>query len=160
MKTLQRVFRTVVVCYVLLVGTLFMLQRHLIYLADRTDEATQLARAARTGVGPWRAAGGEIIAWRRPSRGTPAAANRLVVFHGNAGSALYRTHFIEGFEGLDEARSGRCISSSIWATARGAASRASRRSWQRRAAVGQLAAARLRARRITRQRPGVRARAR
>ena len=100
MKALKRAVRTLGVCYLLLVATLFMLQRKLIYLAEQTDEATQLARAQRIGVDPWRAAG-EIVGWRRASTTTPAAANRLVVFHGNAGSALYRTHFIEGFEGLD-----------------------------------------------------------
>lgn len=102
MRIVKKCLRLGAVCYLLIVATLFMLQRRLIYLSEQTDEAAQLARAERLSVEPWRAANGEIIGWRRPVSGsTPAAANRLIVFHGNAGSALYRTHYIEGFERLD-----------------------------------------------------------
>ena len=96
--------RLAAICYLLLVALLAVFQRHLIYLSERTAEPEQLARAAALNVEPWRSPNGEIIGWRRPPRPGAPAGHRLLVFHGNAGSALYRTHFIDGFESLDHGR--------------------------------------------------------
>ena len=50
---------------------------------------------------PWRDGSGTIIGWRSKGKdGQPAAPNRLLVFHGNAGYALNRAHYIRGFERL------------------------------------------------------------
>jgi pimeloyl-ACP methyl ester carboxylesterase len=67
----------------------WLLQRRLLYFPDRSDRASAEARARRLGLEPWTSAGGELLGWRLRSRG---ARGRLVVFHGNAGSALDRTY--------------------------------------------------------------------
>lgn len=103
-RRLTSYLRLLAVCYLLLVAVLAVFQRQLIYLAERTDEPEQLARAAALNVEPWRSPSHEIIGWRRAPTAGVEARNRLVVFHGNAGSALYRTHFIDGFEALDHGR--------------------------------------------------------
>lgn len=88
------------------VGLLLLLavgQRTLIYLPSRAPANELLAIASAEGLAPWRNAAGEIIGWHRPRPvSTERAANRVIVFHGNAGYALNRTHFIEGLEGLEE----------------------------------------------------------
>ena len=103
-QRLIRYLRLAAICYLLLVALLAVFQRQLIYLAERTGEPEQLARASALNVEAWRSANQEIIGWRRPPRAGAPASNRLVVFHGNAGSALYRTHFIDGFEALENGR--------------------------------------------------------
>ena len=84
--------------YLLLLGLLFIFQGKMIYLASRAPEAAMLSTSERLGLEPWRDRSGAIIGWRRPN---PGAANRIVVFHGNAGHALHRAHFVEALAGLD-----------------------------------------------------------
>jgi alpha-beta hydrolase superfamily lysophospholipase len=60
-------------------------------------------KACAAGCRPWRDASGNIIGWKSARNG-PHAANRLVVFHGNAGYTLHRTHYLKGFEQLDHGR--------------------------------------------------------
>jgi pimeloyl-ACP methyl ester carboxylesterase len=72
-----------------LLALAWLLQRRLLYFPDREDRATAEARARRLGLAPWIGARGELLGWRLR---TPGARGRLVVFHGNAGSALDRTY--------------------------------------------------------------------
>ncbi|HET6440499.1 MAG TPA: alpha/beta fold hydrolase, partial [Anaeromyxobacter sp.] len=76
----------------------FALQRRLLYLPDRYPEATAREAAARLGLEPWRDARGVLAGWR--STTGPAPRARLVVLHGNAGSALDRVHYLRSLSGL------------------------------------------------------------
>ncbi len=95
-----RLLRVGAAVYLGLLVLLALLQRTLIYFPSHAPEAELLAEAARKGVEPWRDSGGQIIGWKHAGRAQRNAANRLVVFHGNTGYALQRTHYIDGFERL------------------------------------------------------------
>jgi len=88
--------------YLLFVLALAVFQRKLMYLPDRCTETVALAKARDYRSEPWRDAQGTIIGWRHPGPPGKRPANRLIVFHGNAGNALDRTPIIEGFEHLEK----------------------------------------------------------
>lgn len=90
--------------YLGLLLLLALFQRTMIYFPFHASEAELLARAQRERAEPWRDASGQIIGWKRVGGTAGAAANRLVVFHGNTGYALQRTHYIDGFEALQGGR--------------------------------------------------------
>jgi pimeloyl-ACP methyl ester carboxylesterase len=84
-----------------LIGGLFMfaaLQRQLIYFPETAPEQALLTTAERSGLQPWRDRHGQLIGWRAHPPDEPQ--RRLVVFHGNAGHALYRQYFAAGFLAL------------------------------------------------------------
>ena len=71
------------------------LQRQLIYYPESAPEEALLETASRIGLLDWRDGSGQLIGWRtRPAGDAP---RRVVVFHGNAGHALYRDYFAAGF---------------------------------------------------------------
>jgi pimeloyl-ACP methyl ester carboxylesterase len=71
------------------------LQRQLIYYPELASEASLLEAAQRINLQGWRNSSGQLIGWRTPA---PAiSSRRVVVFHGNAGHALYRLYFAAGF---------------------------------------------------------------
>lgn len=76
----------------------FVFQRRLLYFPDRTGEQAALAAAGRLGLSPWRDAAGALAGWRAAPQGRPLA--RLLVLHGNAGSALDRLHYAAAFSRL------------------------------------------------------------
>ena len=80
---------------------LALLQRHLIYLPSKAREEPLLRQADREGLFPWRDRDKRLIGWRTslPDAVSPPH-NRLVVFHGNAGYALHRSYYANGFHGL------------------------------------------------------------
>lgn len=100
---LFRVLRLPAMVYVGLCLVVGVFQRRIIYFPFHQPEAAMLAEAKRLGCEPWRDAGGTIIGWKSPRQGV-VAANRLVLFHGNAGYALHRVHYIPGFQQLDGGR--------------------------------------------------------
>lgn len=104
MRKFLRVLTLIIGSYLALLLALALLQRRMIYLPSRGSEASLLDYAAREGLEPWRDAAGTIIGWKARSRPGATPTNRMVVFHGNAGFALLRSHFVEGFGGLDEGR--------------------------------------------------------
>jgi pimeloyl-ACP methyl ester carboxylesterase len=69
----------------------FAFQRRLLYFPERYDERAGLDAAERMGVLPWRDAQGALVGWRTPALGRPRA--RLLVLHGNGGSALDRVGY-------------------------------------------------------------------
>lgn len=69
----------------------FTLQRRLLYFPARSPEQAALSHAAQLGLEPWRAPDGSIRGWRAAPAGAPWA--RVLVFHGNAGSALDRAYY-------------------------------------------------------------------
>ncbi len=93
--------RAYVIAYLVGVLGLAIFQRHLMYLPERSTEAAILDKARLYGGVPWRNAQGTIIGWKRANKLGKTAANRLIVFHGNAGNALDRMPYSEGFEKLD-----------------------------------------------------------
>ena len=101
---LFRTLRSLAVLYVVLTVLVGALQRSLIYHPFHESEPAMLAQARNLRCEPWRDAGGSIIGWKSARHAAPPAANRLVVFHGNAGCALNRTHYLAGFEALDDGR--------------------------------------------------------
>lgn len=76
-----------------LAALLWLAQRRLLYFPEREGRGEAERRARALGLEPW-TEGGELLGWRAPA---PGARARLVVFHGNAGSALDRGYFAEAF---------------------------------------------------------------
>ena len=76
------------------------MQRQMIYYPAVAEERGLLDEAARLGLKPWRDGNGGLIGWRPASQGE--SGRRMVVFHGNAGFALHREYFVEGFRALGE----------------------------------------------------------
>lgn len=70
------------------------LLRRVLYHPERVDLARSLRRAEHAGLVPWHDAGGDPIGWTRPN---PGARHRLVVVHGNAGTALDRAFYVDAF---------------------------------------------------------------
>ena len=100
---LFRLFCIIPVTYVALCVLVGVFQRKLLYFPFHQTEAELMNKACALGCRPWRDARGNIIGWTSARNG-PRAANRLVVFHGNAGYALHRMHYIKGFEQLEHGR--------------------------------------------------------
>jgi pimeloyl-ACP methyl ester carboxylesterase len=93
---LPRLARAVLLLLALAVaalGLVWLFQRRLLYFPERLDRATAERRARALGLEPW-TSGGELLGWRAR---TPGARGRLLVFHGNAGSALDRDFFAAAF---------------------------------------------------------------
>jgi pimeloyl-ACP methyl ester carboxylesterase len=74
-------------------GLVWLLQRRLLYFPERTDRSTAERRARALGLEPW-TSGNDLLGWRAR---TPGARGRLLVFHGNAGSALDRDFYAAAF---------------------------------------------------------------
>lgn len=98
MKTLLfRLGRAVLLAYLVLLLLVAGCQNSLLYHPRRGSEEDFLAEARKRNIMPWRDGAGRFIGWHRPN---PRAANRLVVFHGNAGCALDRAYYIDMFSAL------------------------------------------------------------
>ncbi len=82
---------------------LVLLQKHFIYLPSRAREELLLRQAGGEGLHAWRDQGKNLIGWRTSLPDSVSLPrNRLVVFHGNAGYALNRRYYADGFHGLPE----------------------------------------------------------
>ena len=98
---LFRLVRTLAIAYLLAAILVGVFQRRIIYFPFYKSETAMQAEANGLGCRPWRDSEGKIIGWKS-KRDQSRAANRLVLFHGNTGYALYRTHYIDGFEQLGD----------------------------------------------------------
>ena len=103
-RKIFRFLRALALVWLLLVVVVGVFQRTLIYFPSRASEPELLAEARARGLEPWRDAAGTIIGWQSSTRPKVPPANRLLVFHGNAGYAVHRGHYIHGFEKLDGGR--------------------------------------------------------
>jgi pimeloyl-ACP methyl ester carboxylesterase len=93
--------------YLAIVVLLLLLQRHFIYFPVRSREEDLLKSAESYGLMPWRDSSSRLIGWRSGDADVPALRrNRLVVFHGNAGYALHRSYYVDGFRSLTEEKAG------------------------------------------------------
>lgn len=70
-------------------------QRRLLYFPQREDRTSAERRARALGLEPFVAEDGALLGWR--ARHPAGARGRLVVLHGNAGSALDRGYFVDAF---------------------------------------------------------------
>jgi hypothetical protein len=103
-KVLVILLCSLVAFYLGLVALFDYHQRELIYFPGRimgTEE--KMARiAAPLGLEPWRDAQGHRIGWRQVLPAGGKAARRMIVFHGNAGTAFERTQYLMGFGRMDQ----------------------------------------------------------
>jgi uncharacterized protein len=83
--------------YLLLLVPIGLFQRKLLFFPTRASEPQMLAAAQECGLQPWRDTGGAVVGWKR----TGGGANKLLVFHGNAGNAVHRSNYADGFCGLN-----------------------------------------------------------
>lgn len=75
--------------------------RQFVYFPTRARPEQMEASAARLGLEPWPARSGGFMGWRRTLGQTLQRPPRtMLVFHGNAGCALDRVYFLEGFEAV------------------------------------------------------------
>jgi hypothetical protein len=74
------------------------IQRQLIYYPAVAEEHVLLDEATRLGLRPWRDENEGLIGWRPAREGD--GGRRMLAFHGNAGFALHREYFVEGFKAL------------------------------------------------------------
>jgi len=76
----------------LMLLAVWSLQRRFLYFPERSDRATSERRARALGLEPWVGDGGTLLGWR--ARNPAGARGKLLVLHGNAGSALDRAYFV------------------------------------------------------------------
>lgn len=93
MTALLRIALGALAVFVAAVVALWFGQRRLLYFPSRYTLDAVRDRAREAGLEPW-APGGNFAGWRRP---TPGARGTLLVFHGNAGSAVDRLLIAEAF---------------------------------------------------------------
>lgn len=98
MKYLLRLGRLILLVYLGLMLFLAGCQNHLLYHPTRDKEPALVAKASYDGLEPWRASDGSLLGWHLKK---PTAKRRIVVFHGNAGYALDRVYYAEGFSRHD-----------------------------------------------------------
>lgn len=96
--------RSVILIYLGLLMLFGFFQRQLIYFPSRplAPEEKMIRLAASVGFEPWRDAHGWRIGWRQIPPPGVHPANRMIVFHGNAGSAFDRTQYAKGFGYLQQ----------------------------------------------------------
>jgi uncharacterized protein len=75
-------------------------ERSLLYFPQTAREDQLLTQARTIGLTPWRDAAGALIGWHRPATGPATERRTVVIFHGNAGQALQRDYFVQGFGAL------------------------------------------------------------
>jgi len=105
-RILVSVLRVIAFSYIGIFVIFACFQRRLIYFPSRAmGSEEKMARiAVPLGLEPWRDAQGIRIGWRQASPPGKQASHRLVLFHGNAGSAFDRSQYVKGFGHLDEGR--------------------------------------------------------
>ncbi len=99
---LWRLVWVALLAYAILAVLFAAFQRRMIYFPTRASEPRLLAEATRIGAEPWRDAAGALIGWIIRTPVSPAKC-RVLVLHGNAGFALRRTYFADGFGAVMEA---------------------------------------------------------
>jgi len=102
-RGLVRLAAALAFVYIAFMGLLSGCQRHLIYFPHRAPLTEVRQQAARMGMEAWENADGQVIGWRAArAEDTARPAARLLVFHGNAGSAVHRAYFLDGFAAVND----------------------------------------------------------
>jgi len=94
MNTLWRLLALLLGGYGALCLLVVLFQRRLMYFPSRATEVEALGTARGLGLEPWKDGSGQLAGWRAPCPGAPV---RVLVFHGNAGSALDRAYYLPLF---------------------------------------------------------------
>ncbi len=81
-----------VILYALAVLAVFFLQRRLLYFPSHIPNGTAAQVAKNCGFEPWQNAAGQIIGWKYSSA-AQGTHQRVLITHGNAGSAIHRVNF-------------------------------------------------------------------
>ncbi len=89
---LSKLLGLALVGYGVLCLLVVVFQRGFMYFPSHAPEAEALRVARGLGLEAWRDDRGNLIGWRAPK---PAPGIRVLVFHGNAGSALDRDYYLE-----------------------------------------------------------------
>lgn len=92
-----RVLRVVLAVYIGLVAFYTVFQRSLIYVPTKAEWKSEAAMASGLKLKPWPGKGEAFQGWRT---GDATAPVRVLVMHGNAGSALHRNYYAEAFQAL------------------------------------------------------------
>jgi pimeloyl-ACP methyl ester carboxylesterase len=92
-RSLFRVLQLLVIAYLLIILTVLIFQRRLIYFPTKIPANVIESVAAEHGFAPWKNPAGQIIGWKMLAR-TNAIASVLIV-HGNAGCALSRDYLAQ-----------------------------------------------------------------
>lgn len=102
MPTAMKMFGILVLIYGGLLLMLVSCQRKMIYFPNHGSEERLLKEAHGKGLSAWRNADRELIGWKASPPENGSGGNAVVVFHGNAGYALHRDYFVDGFLALDD----------------------------------------------------------
>ncbi len=81
-------------------------QRKMIYFPTQASEKRLLQEAQGKNMSAWRSGAGELIGWKSSPRRNKDGGTALVIFHGNAGYALHRDYFVDGFLALENGEIG------------------------------------------------------
>jgi hypothetical protein len=94
------------VLYFAVVALFAVNQRRLMYFPGHAlgSEEKMAYIAVPLGLEPWRDAQGVRIGWRQVAPQGGPAARRMIVFHGNAGTAFERSQYAIGFGRMDQGR--------------------------------------------------------
>jgi len=93
------------VIYLAVILLAALLQRYLVYFPIKEREEDLLRQAEKEGLYPWRDRDNRLIGWRSSSPDAVSLlSKRLIVFHGNAGYALHRTYYVNGFHSLPKGK--------------------------------------------------------
>ncbi|MFO7820706.1 MAG: alpha/beta fold hydrolase [Lentisphaeria bacterium] len=96
----MKIFILIIVGYLGLVFFMAGCQRSLIYYPERESGVELRRQAEARGLEPWLDSKGTLIGWKSIlSVGGNLPA--VVIFHGNAGHALYRDYFVRVFQDTD-----------------------------------------------------------
>jgi hypothetical protein len=97
-----RILKGIVFClgllYLAAVTYLYFGQRGLMYFPFAENPKVLAVRAQKEGFNAWTNAQGELLGWVRQSRVTGTNTAALLVFHGNAGSAVDRTFLADALQ--------------------------------------------------------------
>lgn len=96
--------RSIVLIYIGAVSLFGFFQRKLIYFPSHAlaGEEKMAKLAQSVGFEPWRDVHGQRIGWKQVPPAGVQPKNRMIVFHGNAGSAFDRTQYAKGFGHLQQ----------------------------------------------------------
>jgi len=87
------------VCLLLVSTMVSGCQRQFIYYPATASEERLMVEAERSGMQAWRGLENELIGWRPVGS---SAKRRMLVFHGNAGYALHRSHYVKALSMLED----------------------------------------------------------
>jgi len=99
-RKLRRTALLLIAVSLVLIMFFGLLQRRLIYYPTRLPDPDARRWAMAVDMAPWQTSDGRSIGWKRLSKSAPPVG-QILIFHGNAGSALDRTHYAETIQSVE-----------------------------------------------------------